>query len=665
MRKANFFPRLALVNLFRNGRFYLPYLLSCGGTAAMYYIIRFLCHSEDLQTVRGAAYLQPLMGVGSFIAALFAAVILLYANSFVMKRRQRELGLYNILGLEKRHIACVCLWEALLSAAAVILGGIAAGIALSRLIQALLVRMVHIPAQFHFSVSGAAMAETALLFAVLFALTLLSNLFRLGRSKPVELLHSAEAGEREPRTKWILVLLGLLTLGGGYFLALTVKDPVEALVWFFAAVFLVMLGTYCLFTAGSIALLKALRANRGFYYKTRHFTAVSGLLYRMKQNAVGLANICILSTMVLVTVSTTISLYIGLENSLNRMFPYDIEFVQDLDRQPGDSMDYLAQVSAAGQDAGGFADLRYYSRFWSYCGLKDGALALNADESCTRLLVEAVPAEDYTRVTGHPAELSPGEVLVYTENLPEFPDSFSLSARLGEPGLSLRVRGVAPEPVRRASTTLITSDEPRLFLVVSDRETAEAFAALDRERSARQFRIQMNLEGGEAEKLAWTEAVVGRLSQGEDGIGYTSKQDNAVDFYAMYGGFLFLGIFLGLLFLMATVLIIYYKQISEGYEDQRRYRICRQVGMTEREVHSSIHSQILLVFFLPLLAAGLHILMAFPMLSKMLELFQLRDIPLFARCSVGTLLVFCAVYAVVFLLTARTYGRIVGSPEVR
>ena len=360
MRKVNFFPRLALVNLLRNGRFYTPYLLSCGGTAAMYYLILFLCHSEDLKAVRGAVYLQALMGIGSFIAALFAAVILLYANSFVMKRRQRELGLYNILGLEKRHIARVCLWETLLCAAAVILGGIAAGVLLSRVIQELLVWTVRIPAQFHFSLSGAAMAETAMLFAALFALTLVCNLLRLGRSRPIELLHSAGAGEREPRTKWLLVLLGLLTLGGGYFLAVTVQDSISALLWFFVAGLLVMTGTYCLFTAGSVALLKALRANRSFYYRTRHFTAVSGLLYRMKQNAVGLANICILSTMVLVTVSTTISLYVGLENSLNRMFPYDIEFFQDLDRQPGDPMDYLNQLTEVCK--GRFTELQYYRR---------------------------------------------------------------------------------------------------------------------------------------------------------------------------------------------------------------------------------------------------------------------------------------------------------------
>lgn len=464
MRKFGFFPRLALVNLARNGRYYGPYLLSCGGVAAMYYILRFLTLHEALATVRGAEYLQSLCDVGCGVVALFAAVILFYANSFVMKRRQPELGLYNILGLEKRQTALVMCWETLFCAAAVVAGGILAGVLLSRLLLPAVLGVSRLPVRPGFPVSLSGIVETAALFAALPVLTLLRNLFRLYRARPVELLHGREAGEREPRTRRLLALIGLAALLGGYFLSFTVRDPVEAMLLFFLAVALVMIGTYCLFTAGSVALLKRLRANKNFYYRTNHFTAVSGLLYRMKQNAVGLANICILSTMVLVTVSTTVCLYLGLEGILDRM-------------------------AAAGGAA---------------------------------------------------------------------------------------------------------------------------------------------------------------------------REDLAEELYAMYGGFLFLGIFLGLLFLMTTVLIIYYKQISEGYEDQRRYRICRQVGMTEGEVRSSIHSQILLVFFLPLGTAAVHVAAAFPMLSRMLELFNLHDPGLFALCAAGTLLVFCAIYALVYGLTARAYDRIAG-----
>ncbi len=661
MRKSGFFPRLALVNLVRNGRFYGPYLLSCVVTAAMYYILLFLAYNEGLDSVRGAMYLKSFAGVGCFVAAGLSAVILLYANSFVMKRRQRELGLYNILGMEKRHIARTCLWETLFCAAVTLAGSVPLGILFSKAVILLLLKLARVPALFGMEVSSRGVWETAVLFGALFLLTLLQNLFRLSRTKPVDLLHSAAAGEREPRTKWLLVILGVLTLGGGYFLAITTKNPVEAMMLFFGAVFLVIIGTYCLFTAGSVAILKRLRANPKFYYQTRHFTAVSGLLYRMKQNAVGLASICILSTMVLVTVSTTLAMNIGLEDSLNEMFPYDIEFIQDLENQPGDPMENMAEIHAAAEASGGFTESRYYTRYWVYCGVRGGEVSLNLDQNCLRTEVEVVTAEDYSRLTGKQVILAPDEVLACPRNLPDFPEEFTISANFGEVGLSFRVREEITEVIRHGVTTLLGSEDSSLFLVVAGRETAERIMDLDTSRSARQFRVQMNLSGkGYDEKLDQTEGLGLELSKRDDGVGFISKQDQAQEYYAMYGGFLFLGVFLGLLFLLATVLIIYYKQISEGYEDQRRYLILRQVGMSGQEIRASIQSQILLVFFLPLGAAGLHVFMAFPMLSRMLELFNLFDVKLFALCAAGTLAAFCLIYALVFALTARAYGKIVG-----
>ena len=673
MRKSGFFPRLALVNLARNGRFYGPYLLSCAVTAAMYYILVFLAYNEGLDEVRGAMYLKSFAGVGCFVAAGLSAVILLYANSFVMKRRQRELGLYNILGLEKRHVARMCLWETLFCAAVTLAGGILLGILFSKAVVLLLLKLARVPAQFGMEISLRGITETSTLFGILFLLTLARNLFQVGRAKPVDLLHSASAGEREPRTKWLLVVLGVLTLGGGYVLAIATKNPVDAMILFFLAVILVITGTYCLFTAGSIAVLKRLRANPKFYYQTRHFTAVSGLLYRMKQNAVGLASICILSTMVLVTVSTTIAMNIGLENALNEMFPYDIEFIQDLEKQPGDPMEHMKEVEAAAGRSGGFTDSRYYTRYWVYCGVRGNEISLNLDQDCTRTEVEVVTAEDYGRLTGKQVILAPDEVLACSKNLENFPADFTVSAYFSNwpadwpgfdpdgPVLPFHVREEITETIHHATTTLLGTEDSTLFLVVSDQAAAERIMDLDASRSARQFRVQMNLAGKDfEEKLAQTERLVLELSKRDGGVGFTSKQDQAQDFYAMYGGFLFLGVFLGLLFLLATVLIIYYKQISEGYEDQRRYLILRQVGMSRREVNASIQSQILLVFFLPLGAAALHVFMAFPMLSRMLELFNLYDVKLFALCTAGTLAVFCLIYALVFVLTAQTYSRIVG-----
>lgn len=660
MRKGGFFPRLALVNLARNRRYYVPYLLSGMGTACMYYILCYLTRSDIVSSVRGAGYLQSLMYLGCIVVALFSVVLLLYANSFVMKRRQRELGLYNILGLEKRHIARVMLWETLFCAVVVILGGLAAGILLSKLILLVLLRLSRIPVQFGFEVSPAGMWNTAVLFAALFVLTLVCNLFRLGRTRPVELLRSAQAGEREPRTKRLLVILGLLTLGGGYFLSWKVQRPEEALALFFLAVVLVMIGTYCLFTAGSVAVLKALRANPGFYYQTRHFTAVSGLLYRMKQNAVGLANICILSTMVLVTVSSTVTLYQGCEETLNQMYPYDIQVVQYLTGYDEgvvlpDSKDVLKQteeiLTASGRTAS----------YFSWLGLAEGRCWYSGNtfqwETGSEVRLRLITEEDYVRCTNQEVQLADDQVLVYADGV-DLPDIFYI----GSMPLRVMHRLESDLPVNGDAPS--SSEVSWVTLVVADRAVLEEIMAQPMgDNFSEEFLIQMNLDGTDEEK---TDLSLDLLSSipGE-GIAVNSRQENAAALYAMYGGFLFLGIFLGLLFLLATALIIYYKQISEGYEDQRRYQILHQVGMTDREIRSSIHCQILLVFFLPVCVAGIHTAAAYPMVSKLLTLFQLRSTGHYALCTAGTLAVFCVVYALVYAVTARTYGRIVGGQGER
>lgn len=658
MRKGGFFPRLALVNLVRNRLYYGPYLLSCGAVSAMYYMLCYLTRSDIVASVRGAGYLQSLMYLGCLVVALFSIVLLLYANSFVMKRRQRELGLYNILGLEKRHIAHVMLWETAMCALVVIAGGIAVGILLSKLILLLLLKLSRIPAQFGFEISFAGMAQTAALFGILFLLTLLWNLFHLGRSRPIELLRSAQAGEREPKTKRLLVLLGLVTLGGGYFLSWKVQRPEEALALFFLAVILVMIGTYCLFTAGSVAVLKRLRANPGFYYQTRHFTAVSGLLYRMKQNAVGLANICILSTMVLVTVSTTVSLYTSIEKTLDQMYPHDVDIIQELtDREEGAAQltqeELITQVernlAAAGRKAERF---QWYFRTDTVGYYSGNTFSLNYQEGI-RTQMELLTAEEYGRLTGREVSLEPDQVLVQANNL-SLPETFYVE------GIPLHVAGTVTDFPGHNTTVLVSGNAAGAFLVVADEEVIAAIDAADQNGLDRQFRIQLDLDGTEEEKLSCLDLLMNGTG---DGVAFNSRQDNSAELYAMYGGFLFLGVFLGLLFLLATALIIYYKQISEGYEDQRRYQILRQVGMTDREIRSSIHSQTLLVFFLPLGTAGLHTAAAYPMVSKLLKLFQLTSTGHYALCIVGTLAVFCVIYALVYSLTARSYEKIVGGPS--
>ena len=654
MRKSGFFPRLALVNLLRNGRYYGPYLVSCSGTAAMFYILRYLTQSDIVASVRGAAYLQSLMFLGCIVVALFSAVLLLYANSFVMKRRQRELGLYNILGLEKRHIALLCLWETVYCSLAAVLGGLAAGILLSKLTLLLLLQLSRLPVQFGFEISVGGMADTALLFAVLFALTLVWNLVGIGRARPVELLHSASAGEREPKTRRLLVVLGLMTLGGGYILSWKVRHPTEALVFFFLAVVLVMIGTYCLFTAGSVAVLKALRANPAYYYQTRHFTAVAGLLHRMKQNAVGLANICILSTMVLVTVSSTVTLYQSCEETLGQMFPYDIQVVQyltgygeDVELPPSQQVLEQAEeiTAASGCTASHFGWLNLVEgRCW-YSG--NTLQWVEGSEVRLRLITEA----DYLRCTGLETDLAADQVLVYAKGI-DLPDTFYIGS------LPFHVAQHLETDLPVNGSAFVSSEIALVTLVVADRAALEAVMAQPSgDHFSEEFLVQMNLDSPEEAKLALSEALLSGISG--EGIAVNSRQDNEATLYTMYGGFLFLGVFLGVLFLLATALIIYYKQISEGYEDQRRYAILRQVGMTDREVRASIHSQILLVFFLPLGTAGIHTAAAYPMVSKLLELFQLTNTARYALCAAGTFAVFGGIYILVYALTARAYHRIV------
>ena len=654
MRKSGFFPRLALVNLLRNGQYYGPYLLSCGGSAAMFYILCYLTTSQIVASVRGAGYLQSLMYLGCIVVAPFSAALLLYANSFVMKRRQRELGLYNILGLEKRHIALLCFWETLYCALASIAGGIAVGVLFSKLTLLLLLQIAQLPVEFGFEISGQGMVNTAALFAALFLLTLVYNLFHVGRSRPVELLRSSSTGEQEPRTKWLLVALGLITVGGGYFLSWKVQNPVEALALFFLAVVLVMVGTYCLFTAGSVAVLKALRANPGYYYQTRHFTAVAGLLYRMKQNAVGLANICILSTMVLVTVSTTITLYQSCEETLDQMYPYDIQVVQPLidDSEntalptPEETLDVVqTALAACGRTASHFSCYAQAESWFDYSGN-----TIQWENTGIPGRLRLVTADDYGRIAGTAPDLADNQVLVCTEGF-DLPDTFYV----GSLPFHIAQRLETGLPVN--GSAIVSSESVSVLMVVANEAVVQEILAQSSEDIfSQEFLIQLNLDGTEDEKLSYAEYLPEKTGEG---VAVNSHQDNAIDLYTMYGGFLFLGVFLGLLFLLATALIIYYKQISEGYEDQRRYQILRQVGMTDREIQASIHTQILLVFFLPLGIAGLHTAAAYPMVSKLLELFQLTSPARYALCTAGTLMVFCVVYALVYGLTARVYRRIV------
>jgi len=671
MRKFSFYPMLALQNIVKNRRFFLPYLLTIAGSSAIFYIMCALSYDPGARKLEGYQYVQSMMIIGMFVATLFTAGILFYTNSFLMKQRKKELGLYNILGMGKRHIGLILCFESLLIGLGGLFGGLFLGLLFHRLVTLLLYRMLRFDVPFGTTASLPAFGTTILLFSLMVLATLLVNLFHVRVSSPMALLRGGSQGEKEPKTNLLLTLLGVVSLGGGYFIAITTKDPISALLMYFLAVILVIVGTFCLFTAVSIFLLKALRKNRKFYYQTKHFISVSGMLYRMKRNAVGLANICILSTMVMVMVSGTLSLYLGVGEIIEAQMPADVNITVRYDplapelTEPFRGEAVLARSAEVIEKAGmAVTGGRGFQYVYALADTKEDGFLFSLPDRADRRTLYFLTAGDYALLTGEPAPvLGPGEAAVCGGAA--VPETVVLHGSASP--VSLRITTHLPElPLFQ-----ITSDvDPSLCFIVPSEEVLTEIYALQRVSYSRPYNMRwMGLldveqaDGEVLEEVFW--GTEGLLSTGAENFGSYEwlsvdlKVNAERDGYAMAGGFLFLGIVLGLVFLMATVLLIYYKQISEGYEDRERFEIMQKVGLTKDEVRASIRSQVLLVFFLPIAVAAVHILFDFNLVVNLLKLFALRNVTLTALCTLDTVLVFFIVYGIVYLLTARTYYKIV------
>lgn len=667
-----------------NRRFYLPYILTVIGTAAAFYIMAAIVSdpgSKELAagTSNGPMYVSMFMTLGMFVLGLFSCIFLLYTNSFLMKRRQKELGLYSVLGMSKTNIAGIMVFEALYIALIGIGGGLAVGILLTKLVSLALFRLMRLPVPFGFSVQPIAIIIVVLFFAGLILLTLLANLAKVGRSRPVELLRGGNVGEKEPKANWFLTIVGVLFLGAGYAVAMLVDNPGMAVAVYFLAVFAVIIGTYCLFTSVSIAVLKALRRNKRYYYKAKHFISVSGMLYRMKRNAVGLANICILCTMVMVMVSGTLSLYLGSEEQVNTFCPADVvvettyyaSSTEDhvYNEETGEeTIEYHTPYDAAAMDAW-FEDYFAAHKLTPSSAKAVEYYTFTAVDSEDHVsLVTAVTAETYAQLTGEAApELAPGEALAHVPSGYKFGDGLNF---LDKDGNTLSIQFVGEAQLSSAQVELNTailsqSEDDDIVLVVPDTAALLELVA-GQENGSYVWRGQYDFDASDEALAAMVDDYFAASSEG-DGVdaGYYDvlridlRSETERDVYGLSGGFLFLGVFLGIMFLMATVLIIYYKQVSEGYEDNARFEIMRKVGLSEREARRAIRSQILTVFFMPILVAAIHIAFDFNLVVLLLRLFSLTNVKLTALCTLGTLLVFCAVYAVVYALTARSYYKIV------
>jgi len=654
MRKTAFYPKLAWQNIRRNRQFYLPFLLTCIATAAMFYIMCFLTFNGGMEKMRGAAYISFMMQLGCYVIAFFSTIFLFYTNSFLMKRRRKELGLYNILGMGKGNLAVVLFLETLYTALLTLTLGLGLGILLSKLMLLILMKLIGFAVPFGFEISVKGILYSVCLFCFIFALILISSLIRIRLSNPIELLHGSSVGEKEPKTKTVLAVLGVLTLGVGYYIAIVTQKPLTALLLFFVAVILVIIGTYLLFTAGSIAVLKKLRNKKDYYYTTSHFIPVSGMIYRMKQNAVGLANICILATMVLVMVSGTVCLYLGTEDTLKVAYPTEI--VAEIARPDASARAAVTEaigkaVSSGGEQLSNVTDFLSLSFTCKREGTDFGDSVQQYTTPDDDSVVRFLPASEYARLTGDKAAISDGEAYAYS-------DTTHIIDRFSSLGKTFNVaRWVSALPSVSEKASIVTD---HYFFVVTDSD----FKALSSSASevSPLWYYGFDIGGTAQQQISCRDAVDAAIKSAgvpENSVNVYSRASDRSDSYAMNGGFLFLGLFLGLVFLIATVLIIYYKQLSEGYDDRERFEIMQQVGLSRPEIRKAIRSQILVVFFLPLGTAVVHICFAFKLITRLLLVLNLTNTGLFALCTLGTVLLFALIYWAVYMLTAKVYYRIV------
>lgn len=655
-----FFPKLAASNIKKNGKAYIPYILSCVMTVAMFYIVKSLSYNPGLKNMVGSNTMMTMMSMCSVMIALFAIIFLFYTNSFLVKRRKKEFGVFNILGMEKSHIAKTMAWENFYVTLISIAGGLVIGIALDKAMFLLIAQVLNEEISLGFFISDKAIISTVVMFCIIFLLILLNSIRQIKTANPIELLTAGNAGEREPKTKWVLTILGLLSLGTGYYIALAIKNPLTALVYFFFAVILVIIGTYMLFTAGSIALLKILRKNKKYYYKTKHFTSISGMIYRMKQNAVGLANICILSTAVLVMVSSTSSLMLGMQDVIATRYPDDfiVYSNETSEERAYESFDAIRELQEE-QNLNVTSEREYrYLVFPAFINGDTFEVTRDANFSSLGNLNNLifVSLSDYNRVMGTDKTLAEDEILVYSDRLQFDYPTLKIFDR------EYSVKEKIDEFIGNGLIVAVAANTQ--FIVLPDGTDIEELYALQKEAlsdgaSEIQYYYGFNSDADEETQRAFYRTLL------EDYVGHgyegtiESKVDSRSEFVGLYGGFFFIGIFLGILFIMATVLIIYYKQISEGYDDKQRYEIMQKVGMTHQEIKNSIHSQVLTVFFLPLIVAGIHIAVAFPIITKLLALLNLLNVQLFLTCTVVCYVVFAVMYLLIYLLTARTYYKIV------
>lgn len=680
--KIDFYPKLAWDGIRKNKRFYLPYILTCAGMVMMFYIIHHLAAMPALDGMAGGTTTKLTLGFGVWVIAVFALVFLTYTNSFLMRRRQKEFGLYNILGMGKKNLGMVYIWETLIVFGISMISGLVCGIGLSKMAELGLVRMLYGKISYDFIIRSEAIFDTFLVFGVIFVFLFLKGMLTLWRLNAISLIKSESTGEKPPRANYLLGIGGILILAAAYYIAVSIQSPLLALSWFMIAVIMVIIATYLLFIAGSVMMCRILQRNQKYYYQKNHFVAVSSMVYRMKRNGAGLASICILSTMVLVMMLGAGSLYFGAEDSLRTRYPREIsvsvnfpseeEYVYMSDKKE----DILTEIERILNERNVTSQNEECYLSLSVVGmLADGKLIANpetvngADVKTMEKVTQVyfVPLNEYNDCMGTKETLGEGEVLIHCIRRSYDDPEIRLSD-----GTVLTIKKQVDEIMGSGDAAMDII--PSTFVVVNDLESISDI--INSEFADTSYSCRPELHYGfdtelEAEKeIRLAEEIrtcMSELNAADEGgfysYGVECREAEREDFYGTYGGIFYLGVILSIVFILAAVLIIYYKQVTEGYEDEGRFAIMQKVGMTKKDIRKSINSQMLTVFFLPLAFAVLHLSFAFPMVQKLLALFNLRNTSLMILIMGIAVFVFGIFYGVIYKVTSNAYYSIVSGKQ--
>lgn len=663
--KHGLYLRLALQGMGKNKKIYFPYLLASSGCAMMSYIVLALSSDKDLANIKGDSTAQMALSMGSIVVLLFSLIFLLYTSSFLMKQRRREFGLLNILGMDKGNLSRVMLWESLLSYAVTMVLGIGLGVLFTKLCILLLFQMLGQIPVLNFTISIPALKAVLECFAGIFLLLLGKNLLQVRLSKPIDLLHSVNTGEKQPKANYLLAILGIASLAAGYYIAVTTDSVSNAFNLFFIAVLFVIAGTYLCFISASVAILKLLKKSKRYYYRSNHFVSVSNMIFRMRRNGAGLASICIILTMILVMLSSTLCLRLGCEDALRTRFPEQFrveayagdDFTTDLDPKKA-AEDFLSRKGLTPTKLIG------YTYDCAILGKEGNVLRLvnsltGDSQNVTTFLAQVMSLQDFNTRCDKDETLASDEVLLVGKRS-LFPEN------------TLDLDGVAQYRVKDIFSTSNLRGEAAIlaanacYVVLPTQADVDAFRLYAQEQCSAQgadvYFIRYAVCGFDLDLTdSEQETLFREMDAAIDNMAVECRALDRMDFLALYGGLLFLGLLLGLTFLMAAVLIIYYKQVSEGYEDAGRFRILMDVGMTDREIRKSINSQLLTVFFLPLLVAALHTAFALPIISLLLTGFGFHNTLLYYLISGGVFLLTCLLYTAIYSATSRTYYNIVKS----